>query len=687
MSGLSALFAPRSIAVVGASTRPQSLSHRMLRMMRDQVEGIELIAVNPSAEEIAGVPVVPALRFAPYPVDLAVVATPAQHVLGALDDALAAGVGAAAICSSGFGELGADGEVLQRELAERASRMRILGPNCQGLFYRPTGLVATFTPSIRDVVLPPPLPIAYVGQSGALGGAIADMLRERGVGLTAWVSTGNQVDVDVVEAAQHLVGDGRVRQLLLYIEEEPDGDRWVRLCAAARDAGVSVAVLRTGRSRRGREAIASHTGSLIGSGAAFDAVCRVHGVEVVGDIGGLIDRALITMQTSKAGAVAARGVAVLSSSGGAGALAADIADELGVDLPALSSETQEAIRPLLPAFASVQNPIDVTAQLFVEDGPALAQVCEILTREPAVGSVLIILSLVLDPAAETLAKRIVQVADQIPGEVYVAYLASTGRTERARNVLAGGGVPVFDSVGRALEAISSRGARATTPSDRSTAATEARTVSTSFGVLDEIGLRRPEVHAVRDAHDAVRIAGAATRGVVLKVRSPGMAHKSELGAVRVGVTADAAAHAFEELRELASHLDGAVIEAHSLAEPGIELLLSVVGSANAYPPLVTVGWGGTLVELLDDVVSFPAGTPRESVLEQCRRLRCWPMVEGYRGQAAHDADAVLDAIERVARWGVQNADRLGELEINPLIVHRRGAGVTAVDVLLRCGEG
>lgn len=683
---LDALFAPRSIALVGASTNPQSLSHRMLRMMHAQLDGIGLVAVHPTAAEIAGVRAVARLADIADAPDLIVVATPARAVVGAIDEAIAVGAGAAIICSSGFDETGSeDGRRMRHQLVARSDRIRIVGPNCQGLYHRPTRLVATFTPSIRDVVLPPPAPIGYVGQSGAVGGALGDVLRERGVALRSWASTGNQVDVDVVDIADHLVDTGDLSLLLLYLEDLPAGDRWAALCAKAAEAGMRLAVLRGGRSSTGAKAIASHTGSLVQGAVGFDLVCARH-VVVANDIDDLADLAVLeaALWTGGTGSPGKHtGVAVLSSSGGAGALAADLATAASLPLATLADPTRERLAQHLPAFASTRNPVDVTAQLFTGDSVALGEVCTALADDPGVGAVVVVLSLVLDPAAEELAHRFVAITEKLDVPLVVVYLAAHDRTMRARDVLGAAGLPVFDSVGRAMSALAAAGFGSATPTANETVIDEPVTLprtSSDLAVLDEIGIGRPRVTRVETAAEAVQAVESFGGKAVLKVTGD-LSHKSELGAVRVGVPITVAAATYTELAVIAVEQGPtACVEVHELASPGVELLVSVLGARDGYPPLVTLGWGGTLVELHRDTVTFPAGLGPADVAEQCRALRCWRLVEGWRGTPAHDGAAVTEAVSRLSTWAIDQGPALRELEINPLIVHRTGA--TAVDVVL-----
>jgi acyl-CoA synthetase (NDP forming) len=663
-----------------------------------------IAAVNPNYADVLGVPSYPDLASIPEPPELVLVFVPAERVAGVIIEAGAVGASAAIVFSSGYSEIGEAGHRLDDELraAIASSGVRVLGPNCQGLVNFGRGIVATFTGAVSGDVPAAPSRVAYLGQSGAIGGSFFDLARTRGVVPSVWVSTGNELDVTAVDVIEDLVDSAALDTICVYVERLPDHDGWRRALQRARAAGVRVLVLRSGRLDAGRRAAAGHTGSLVGQGRGFELVTGAAGGILVEDIEDLVHLVL----GAEAGLGAGDGVGIVTSSGGAGAIAADLSELHDLVVPQLTEETMTSLGELVPDFGAVCNPVDVTAQLFSVNPDDFATVCRITAADPGVDQLLVVLSMIAEPMASRLASSLCALRAELPVPLCVAYLASHERTAPARALFAGNGVPVFDSIRAAVTTIATLraerrasvaeqtadlGLSAHTPSAAAIGPLldgSAAVVFTEWEarmVLDVAGVARPRAALAGTAAEAVTLAAAIAAPVVMKVQARSLTHKSEHGAVRVGVAPADVETVYGELlaaAERAGITDVQGVLVQEMAPTGVELLVGVTAGDDGYPPVVTVGVGGVAVELYGDVASAtgPIEPPEAAAL--LRRLRGFPLLDGFRGRAPADVDAAANAIAALSHVAVAFGERLGEIEVNPLIVHAAGAGVSAVDLLV-----
>lgn len=690
------LLRPRSIAVVGASPR-STMARRPLRYLADAGFPGRVTAVNPRYREVEGTPCVPSLADVPEPPDLVLVLVPAARVIDVVEECGRLGVGAVIVLSSGFAEAGPDGLALQRRLADAAQRggMLLVGPNCQGVVYTPSRLTAAFTGAL-DAGLAPGSGLAYVGQSGALGGSYLSMAGQRGFGVTAWVSTGNQAGVGVVDAALELVEDPEIHVLSVYLEEIPDGRRWAELIARAREHGTAIVVLRSGRSAAGQRAVVSHTGAMVGPGAAFDAVSRAAGVVLVDDFDELVDTSVALLFPP---AVAGDRVAVVTTSGGAGGLAVDVCAAHGLSTPETGPGLVDWLAPQIPAFGSTGNPVDVTAQV-IDDASRFAGIVAAVRADPGFDAALVVItSIGGDPATRLAESMVAGLADR-RGPLAVCWLFGERETAAARAVLRAAGIPVFADLAtparlfrrfadRQQAEARSAARPPATPSldDVLPAGPGTVTEAGAATVLDVLGLQRPAGRLARTPQEVATVAAELGGDLVLKVQSPDVAHKSEVGGVRVGVSADRAEAVAAELLAAvsaavpAARIDGVLVQRRVGA--GVELVVGLSGPEGGYPPLLTVGIGGTATELYRDVVSAVAPVDAGGALTLLRRLTGWPLLDGFRGTPPVDVRAAAHAVAVLSSAACALGGRLGELEVNPLIVHADGGGATVADVLLR----
>ncbi len=682
MNGARGVFSPRSVALVGASGRERSLPARTLTNLTRGGFGGPIYPVNPNYDELAGLPCFPSLADVPGPVDLALVLVAAAQAPAVIDDCVAAKVATAVVFAGGFAETGPDGRAAQEAMATaaRAGGVRLLGPNCQGIIHQPTSLVATFSASVH-AGLDHSSGVAYLGQSGALGGSFLGLARERGIGLTAWCSVGNQSGVTITELAGELLDDPQIRIVAMNFETIPDGGPWQELLQTAADRDVRIVVLRSGRTEEGRAAARSHTGAMVSADAAFELANQRAGAIAVADADELLD-CVAELLTGRR--PAGRRIAVLTSSGGAGALAADHIAANGLRLATLSDATREVLAQVVPSFGSTVNPVDTTAQLFVGEPDAFERACAAVAADPDVDAIVVVLTNVLGPAGVNTARAVAAVAEQTDKPLSVTWLAARDETAEGRAVLAEAGVVVHGSVGAPIRNAARLVVDAPAHPERATTSpTEIDLPLDGPQLLDRLGIARPADRLVITAGEAAAAArDFGDPDVVLKLQSADVAHKTEAGAVRVGVRPpDVEAAAAEMLAGAPADatIDGILVQRRAAA--GLELLVGVEGAENGYPPVVTVGLGGTATELLRDVASALAPLTPPDALALLQRLRSWPLLAGHRGRPGVDVDAVVAAIVAVSSAARQLGERLGELEINPLIAHEHGA--IAVDLVLR----
>jgi acyl-CoA synthetase (NDP forming) len=695
------LFAPRAVAVVGASPR-SDLARRLLQYL-GAFGHDRIFAVNPRYRDIDGVTCYPSLADVPTPVDLVVVMVRADRAVEVVEGAGAIGARTAVVFASGFAELGPDGARRQQRLvaAANAAGVRILGPNCQGVVHTPSGLYCSFS-SALSYHLAEPSGLAYIGQSGALGGAFLRMATARGLGLTTWVSTGNQADFTVCELTEKLLPDPAIKVLALYFEALPDGVAWLRLTDQAVREGKFLVVLRSGRSDEGRRAALSHTGAMVQQGSAFDLTAAQYGAVQVDHLEDLVNASAALLSTPPPSGA---GVGLVTSSGGAGALAADELTAHDLTIPGLAAETRRGLAAVIPSFGAAANPVDVTAEV-LEKPDMLGEVCKVVALDPSVDAVLVVLTSVDGPAAVQVADSLQAAAKVSDEPIYAVWLAPSEAPERrqARAILRQAGIPSFESLVEPIRVI--KAVRAAARSYQPEAPIDAdepwiRDVIDAIpdqpemaeaelgSVVAKLGIQRPESVLARTATEAVSAAERLGH-VVLKVQSGDIAHKTELGAVAVGVPVSEVARRYTDMLERVGRLKPEAALEGVLVQRKIdglaELIVSVTGAWNGYPALVTVGLGGITTELYKDVISRIAPVSVEQGVEMLKQLRCWPLLEGYRGRPRADVRAAADVIAVLSRLAARMGDRLQEFEINPLIVRADGLGAVAVDLLARLHE-
>lgn len=685
MSSLDPLFRPGSIAIIGASTDPNKIGGRPIDFLKRGGFKGRILPVNPNSAEVQGLPAFKSVGDIPGSVDLAVIAVPAAAVAGALDACIAKGVRAVVTFSAGYAELGDEGRAAQEALAARAraAGMRMLGPNALGLINPGDGVYCTFSASLQKH-WPVPGNIAVATQSGAVGTYCFTLLCDRGAGMSHLITTGNEGDIDVAACLDWLADDPATQVILTYLEGTKDGARLRAALEKCRDRGKPVIAMKVGASEVGAAATASHTGTLAGADAGYAALFEACGAWRAGS---LREAADIAAAISASKLPRGRRVGVITVSGGAGAFLADAAAEEGLELPELSEEAQREIRAVV-SFAGPRNPVDTTAQI-ANDKTALNRMLEIMLRHGRFDALVGFFAF-MGENRERLDEQLVEMQKLRDAYPDTAFLFSIRAPTETRAMLHGRGIVSLDDpndairVARAMAWLGERQAR------RSPAplAGDARLPA---GALDEAACRRllegagiPFVpaHEVTSAEAAVAAAEKCGYPAVLKVLSPDLAHKSDVGGVRLSLrdaaaVRDAYAAMMAEVAAKApqARLTGALVS--PMLSGGVECVLGMTRDP-VFGPLIMFGLGGVFVEVLKDVSFRLAPLTREVALEQIRGIKGHALLAGARGRAPVDEGALADALVALARFAERHPEAQS-VEVNPFIALPQGGyGVDAV---------
>jgi acetyl coenzyme A synthetase (ADP forming)-like protein len=678
-ASLAPFFEPSSIAVVGASPRTGSIGGELFRnVLRAEFRGVAF-PVNRSGESVAGVRSYRSIEEIGEPVDLAVICLPGGGVLDAAREALAAGVRALCVISAGFAETGAAGELRQRDLLElvRSHGARLLGPNCLGIAVANVQLNATFGPRAL-----PPGKIGFSSQSGALGLALLERAAERQLGLSAFVSIGNKADVSSNDLLEYWEDDPNTDVVLLYLESFGNPRKFGRVARRVARAKPIVA-MKAGRTTAGARAATSHTAALAGSEAAVDALFHQAGVIRVDTLEELLDvTGLLAAQPLPRG----RRVAVLTNAGGLGILCADACESAGLALAPLAAETVASLRELLPAEASLSNPIDMLGSAV---GVTYERVLPVVLADPGVDAVIVLFVPPVVAGADEVAAAIVRAVepDAVAGKpVLACVISQTGTPAELRSAP----VAAFDypeSAARALGRAADRAEWLRRPQGRVTDLAGIDQAA-ARSVLEDSSERWLEPGDVRKLFGAYGVPLVPER--VASTIGEARAIAAELGYPVVVKTAAAGAHKTEhggvalDLRDVAAVGEAvARIGLPVLLQPflrgGVEILVGAVQDP-VFGPLVALGPGGTLAELIGDAGFRLAPLTDVDADELVREGKAGVLLAGFRGTPPADSSAVADILLRVARLA-DDLPEVAELDLNPVIA--RSDGCVVVDARVR----
>jgi acyl-CoA synthetase (NDP forming) len=700
-------MAPDSIAVIGASSDTHTLRGRLTHALIGHGYAGRVYPVTRSQSEVLGLRAYASVGDLPEPADLAVIVVPAAVVPQTLAECGARGIRAAVVISSGFAEeSGTAAQARDLELRRIAKEHGILvcGPNSEGLVNSLQRVVATFSPVFHDPgrslspATPHGRPIAVSCQSGALTFAFLNRGRDRQLRFTYQVSAGNQTILEAHDYVDWALDHGGADIFLLYLEAIRRPDRFRAVADKAAAAGKPLIAAKVGRSDAGRRAAASHTGSLAHAGVIDDAIFRHHGVIRGEDLDHMLD---VAAAFAFCPLPSGNRVAVITGSGGSAVWMADILSAHGLELPVLEDDIQQRLLALLPSYASAQNPVDGTAQAIHEVG--YARLVEIVRESQRIDTILLIGSLANDATA---AERAAELAAMTgPRHKPLLLCTYTGASPGAMAAFAEAGIPCYTSMpscARAIRALvdyarfQERRHRPALPDTSSrlrdetaVALAAARPVLTEHeakALLAGYGIPRPLEALTTSAEDAATAAANIGGAVALKVQSPDITHKTEAGAVALGVQGDGAvreAYSRVLANAMAAHPSAAIrgVLVQKMAPPGREIILGVTRDAD-FGPMLMVGLGGIHVEVLRDVAFSPVPIGPDEALALIGELRGAAMLDGVRGAPPADRAALADLIGALSRFAADHADLIDEIDLNPVIVHPQGQGLTVVDALI-----
>jgi len=709
---LSKLLWPKSVAVVGASSDLKGLRGRILETILSHPYAGKVYPVSRSASEVQGLKACKSVDELPETVDLAILIIPAEFVPAELERCGRAGIKAAVILSSGFAEEpGEKGSRMQAEIVATAHRydMAVTGPNTEGFANIEAALCPTFSPAmdkqagaIRPVRALGTGQVSVISQSGGLGFAFFDRARPRNLAFRHIVTTGNEAALEVFDVVDYLLDEGGSDVILLLLEDVKTPEKFKRAAEKALRMGKPLIVGKIGQSEAGVRAVQSHTAALAGSQAAYRAMFERYGLIEARDLDEMLDLAAGFLACGDRLPAGVR-TGVCTSSGGAGVWMADACVAAGLEVPILDDATRKAIDVHIPSYGTSQNPVDSTAQGVHKMG--YAEFARLVALSPMIDSVVVVVTARRSAFLENDLQKLKDLKRD--GSKPVFMWTYTLPSDRSVEILNAAGYPLFTGAygcARTLRAMADyRALRErvlkkplSAPAPLPTRDKIRAELAAAPSVLCEwhawpflacygIGQENPPGALVHSADDAETAAKRLARPVALKVQSGDIPHKSEAGAVALNLSGEAVRAAYERVlaaakaHSPAARIDGVLVQ--PMAPPGREVILGVTSDA-CWGPLLMVGLGGVAVEVLGDVALAPVPLDREAALTLIGRLKGAKVFGAWRGMPAADTEALADVMVKLSQFAADHADTVAEVDLNPVIVHGKGDGVSIVDALI-----
>ena len=696
---LTGLFNPEAVAVVGASRNPQKVGHSILKNIIQHGYGGRIYPINPSADSIEGLRCFRSITDVKDRVDLAVIAIPAPYVPGVLKECIRTDVSSAIVVSAGFKEAGSKGAVLEEELKEivRGSDLRVLGPNCLGIINTQLSLNATFA---RGML--PRGRISFFSQSGALGVAVLDWAIGNKIGFSKFISLGNKADLNETDFTEYFLNDPDTDVILGYIEDVVEGERFIRVARKATKK-KPIILIKSGGTQAGARAASSHTGALAGSETAFRAAFKQTGIIRASGINELFEIAKIFIPGRLP-----RGdrILIITNAGGPGIITTDNAERAGLKLPYLNKSAIKRLQKGLPPNASLYNPIDVI-------GDASSERYRVVLDEAVKSRDIDGIIVILTPQATTEVDKTAEVTVEAYGRTkkpLITIFMGAASVKGGIEILKSAGVSnypypedainayknlyrfsnwrkrkeqhvaVFDLDREGIRSVlegAVKGGRLSLGED------EAREV------LSRAGFPFPERAFARDGLEASKKAGAIGFPVVMKISSPDILHKTDVGGVKLGINSpDEAEQAFLDITStVRRRMPGALIQGvniYEMTEGGREVIIGVTHDST-FGHMLMFGLGGIYVEILKDVSFRVVPVTETDVREMIHEIRTYSLLKGARGERPVDIEAIVDALLRL-NWLVMKFPEINELDINPLVVMTEGAVALDARIIIQHPE-
>ena len=692
---LEAFFNPQSVAVIGASRSKEKLGHGVLANLIKYGYPGQIYPINPKADEILGLKCYPSVLDVPGPIDLAIVVIPAQFVAAVLEECGQKGVKGVVIISAGFREAGREGVKRERKIVDIAKRykMRLVGPNCLGIIDTVCPLNASFAAG-----MPPKGTIAFMSQSGALCTAILDWALAAGIGFSHFVSLGNKADVAEVDLLEAWENDPHSNVILTYIEGLPAGRKFMEVARRV-TRRIPVIAVKAGTTSAGSRAVSSHTGSLAGSERAYEAAFRQSGVLRAESIQHLFDYSLAFAYQP---VLRGRRIAIVTNAGGPGVMATDALEREGLSLASLSRDTIEFLRTHLPPAANIYNPVDVLGDALADRyGLAL----EAVLKDKNVDGVIVILTPQVMTKIEETARLVGEIAARYDKPVLGCFMGEA-KVSAGIKILNEHKIPNYPFPERAVGAMRAmmdyRRWLERPPLKVEEFEVDREKVKEIFAqvraegrvtigdaeareIMQAYGIPIPQSRLARTPEEAVEIAEEIGYPVVMKVASPDILHKTDIGGVKLNIaSATDVRDAFDLLVYRATRFMPDAEIWGCLVQEMVKEAKEVIVGMNCAPqfgPLVMFGLGGIYVEALRDVSFRVAPFSRQEAEEMIREIRSYELLKGVRGERPADIAAIVDCLLRVSQLATDFPE-IVELDINPLMVKEAGGGAVAVDMRL-----
>jgi acyl-CoA synthetase (NDP forming) len=692
MSRLRAALDPKSVAVIGASENPNKVGGRPVHYLDKFGFKGRIFPINPSRPEVQGHKCYPSLADLPESPEMVIVAVAGDNAIGAVEDCAAHGVKIAVVMASGFGEVDAvAGKAKERQMVETAHKtgMRIVGPNSQGLANFGTGAIASFSTMFMDMDRAEGH-VAMLSQSGALSTVPVGFLRQRGIGVRHTHATGNDADITVGELAVAVAEDPEVKLLLLYLESIPDKKYLEELAAVALDRDLPIIALKSGRSEAGRQAAQSHTGALANEDRVVDAFFEHHGIWRAPDMRGLVEATELYLKGWKP---KGRRLVAISNSGAVCVMTADAATAVGLPMAKLADETDRKLKGILPSFATTTNPIDLTAAL-LSNSRLFGDILPVIAEDPAADAFLIGVP-VAGPGydVEAFARDAAAFGKQTAKPLVIA------ATQRSvADLFAAEGCTVFPTETEAVTAlhqflahrelmahtIARKAARVKPTALLETSATTMLNEADSLALLAARGIPVVPHRLCRSRAEAIAAFEAIGGPVVVKGCSADIAHKSELGLVKLGVrTREEAGEIWAQMEDIirkeGARFDGVIIAA--MAGGRREIMIGAHRDP-VFGPVVAVGDGGKYVEIFRDTTLLLPPFSSDDAKQALGRLRIAPLLAGVRGEPPMDVDALCDAVVGIGELMLDPVLKVVSLDLNPVLLDSAGKGCVVVDAVV-----